>query len=42
MKTLNLQKIHDEFLYLTLFHSQEFSQQIEKLPLSEAQKAHFI
>jgi hypothetical protein len=42
MKTLNLKKIHEEFLYLTLFHSQEFSAQIDKLPLSKAQKANFV
>jgi hypothetical protein len=38
MKTLNLKKVQQEFLMLTLFHNSEFGQKIDQLPFDNELK----
>ena len=35
MSLLNLQRVQEEFLMLTLFHNEEFNAKIDKLPITE-------
>jgi len=41
MKTLNLEKVRNEFLMLTLFHGERFCDEIDKLNLDTETKKGF-
>ncbi len=40
MKTLNLAKLKNEFLMLTIFHGHNFNEQIDKMDIEEGIKSN--
>jgi hypothetical protein len=42
MKTLNFEKVRNEFIMLTLFHGEQFCEQISTIELDEETKNGFI